>query len=138
MLHHISFGVVDIVRSARFYDAVLAALGYVRVWEHIEGNPQYFAVGYGSPGGGDKFALKLRPQGASAPGEGFHLAFAAPDRASVDRFFAAAIQHEGVDEGAPGLRPEYGPNYYAAYVVDPDGYRIEAVINSGEMNSPSP
>src|SRR5438552_2449278 len=138
MLHHISFGVVDIVLSARFYDAVLAALGYVRVWEYIEGNPEYFAVGYGSVGGEGKFALKLRARGASAPGAGFHLAFAAPDRASVDRFFAAALQHGGVDDGAPGLRPEYGPNYYAAYVIDPDGYPIEAVIKGGEMNSPAP
>jgi catechol 2,3-dioxygenase-like lactoylglutathione lyase family enzyme len=138
MLHHISFGVLDIVRSARFYDAVLAPLGYVRVWEDIEGGHEDAAVGYGSAGGGDKFALKLRARGASAPGEGFHLAFAAPDRASVDRFFAAAMQHGGVDDGALGLRLEYGPNYYAAYVVDRDGYRIEAVINSGEMNNPAP
>jgi catechol 2,3-dioxygenase-like lactoylglutathione lyase family enzyme len=134
MLHHISFGVVDIVRSARFYDAVLAPLGYVRVWEDIEAGHENAAVGYGSAGGGDKFALKLRPGRASAPGEGFHLAFAAPDRASVDRLFAAAMRHGGVDDGAPGLRPEYGPDYYAAFVVDPDGYRIEAVINREERN----
>jgi len=66
-----------------------------------------------------------------APGEGFHLAFTASDRAAVDAFHAAALRHGGADNGPPGLRPHYGPGYYAAFVIDPDGYRIEAVINSG-------
>jgi catechol 2,3-dioxygenase-like lactoylglutathione lyase family enzyme len=123
MLHHISLGVADLQRSAAFYDAALSALGYMRVWADNT------AVGYGYPGGGDKLAIKLRRDGAVVPGPGFHLAFAAPDRESVARFHEAALRKGGQDNGAPGLRPAYGPNYYAAFVIDPDGYRIEAVIN---------
>ena len=122
MLHHISLGVTDLGRSAGFYDAALAPLGYVRVWTDDT------AIGYGPPGGGDKLAIKLR-DGAMAPGPGFHLALAAPDRASVDRFHEAGLRHGGQDNGAPGLRPHYGPDYYAAFVVDPDGHRIEAVVS---------
>lgn len=124
MLHHISFGVTDLARSAAFYDATLSALGYVRVWSDDT------AVGYGQPGGDDKLAIKLRPAEVVAPGPGFHLAFAAPSRDAVALFHAAALRHGGADNGAPGLRPDYGDNYYAAFVVDPDGYRVEAVINA--------
>jgi len=123
MLHHISLGVSDLGRSAAFYDAVLAPLGYVRVWTDST------AIGYGEPGGGDKLAIKLRKEGAMAPGPGFHLALSAPDRDAVTRFHEAALAHGGQDNGAAGLRPHYGPNYFAAFVIDPDGYRIEAVIN---------
>ncbi|MBB3655542.1 catechol 2,3-dioxygenase-like lactoylglutathione lyase family enzyme [Rhizobium sp. BK650] len=129
MLHHASFGVVDIEHSARFYDAALGALGYVRVWEDIRPGEEEQAVGYGVPGGGDKLAIKSVEARQAAPGAGFHLAFAAPDRQSVIDFHAAALAHGGVDNGAPGLRQHYGPNYFAAFVVDPDGYRIEAVFN---------
>ena len=122
MLHHISLGVTDLDRSAAFYDAALAPLGYVRVWTDET------AIGYGVAGGGDKLAIKRR-DGAAAPGPGFHLALAAPDRASVDRFHEAALRNGGRDDGAPGLRPHYGPGYYAAFVIDPDGHRIEAVVN---------
>src|SRR5262249_40749736 len=75
--------------------------------------------------------LKLRPESV-VPGTGFHLAFAASTRAQVDQFHAAALQHGGKDNGPPGLRPEYEPNYYAAFVIDPDGYRIEAVTKAAE------
>ncbi|HWK52696.1 MAG TPA: VOC family protein [Steroidobacter sp.] len=124
MLHHISFAVRDLARAASFYDAVLSPLGFVRVWSDDT------AVGYGNPGGGDKLALKLVPEGITIPGTGFHLAFAASQREQVDRFHAAALEHGGRDNGPPGLRPEYGPHYYAAFVIDPDGYRIEAVLNT--------
>jgi|SRR5579871_5908905 len=123
MLHHLSFAVVDLSRSAAFYDAALARLGYVRVWADST------AVGYGHPGGGDKFAIRLRSAEIAIPGEGFHLAFAAPNREAVHSFYQAALQYGGRDNGSPGLCPEYGENYYAAFVLDPDGYRIEAVIN---------
>jgi catechol 2,3-dioxygenase-like lactoylglutathione lyase family enzyme len=123
MLHHISFGVTDLERSAAFYDATLSALGYVRVWVDKT------AVGYGYPGGDDKLAIKLRLSGVTAPGPGFHLAFSAPSREAVARFHEAALRTGGKDNGTPGLRPHYGENYYAAFVVDPDGYRIEAVIS---------
>jgi catechol 2,3-dioxygenase-like lactoylglutathione lyase family enzyme len=122
MLHHLSLPVVDLDRSAAFYDAVLATLGYVRVWE----DPT--AIGYDYPGGGDKLALKLRVQGLQVPGEGFHVAFAAPSRDAVMNFHRAALQHGGTDNGGAGLHPEYGPQYFAAFVIDPDGYRVEAVI----------
>jgi len=129
MLHHLSLGVADIEQAAAFYDAVLAPLGYVRVWEDIRPGAPDQAVGYGPPGGGDKLALKLRPTGHAAPGAGFHLAFAAPDRDAVDAFHEAALLHGGRDNGAPGLRPHYGPHYYAAFAFDPDGHPIEAVMN---------
>jgi catechol 2,3-dioxygenase-like lactoylglutathione lyase family enzyme len=124
MLHHISLGVADLQRSAAFYDAALGALGYVRVWTDES------AIGYGLPGGGDKLAIKERGGETAAPGPGFHVALAAPDQRSVARFHEAALQHGGRDNGAPGLRPHYGPAYYAAFVFDPDGHPIEAVVNS--------
>jgi catechol 2,3-dioxygenase-like lactoylglutathione lyase family enzyme len=125
MLHHLSFGVSDLIRSAAFYDAVLSTLGYTRVWADAT------AVGYGLPGGGDKFAIRLEPEGeTTVPGPKFHLAFAAPSRESVDRFHAVALENGGRDNGGPELCPDYGEHYYAAFVIDPDGYRIEAVINS--------
>lgn len=114
----------DLARAVAFYDAALAPLGAVRVWTVEDG------AGYGAPGGGDRLALKRR-DGASPPGPGFHLAFDAPSRAAVDAFHAAALRHGGADNGPPGLRPRYGPDYYAAFVVDPDGHRIEAVTRAG-------
>ena len=131
MLHHLSFGVADIERACAFYDAVLAPLGYVRVWQDLRPGEAGQAVGYGLPGGGDKLALKLRPEGQRPPGPGFHLAFAAPDRAGVDRFHEAALRHGGRDNGAPGLRPHYHPGYYGAFVLDPDGNNVEAVFHGG-------
>jgi len=123
MLHHLSFAVADLARSAAFYDAALSELGYLRVWTHET------AVGYGYRGGDDKFAIKLSLEGVVVPGEGFHVAFAALSREAVARFYRAALQHGGKDNGGSGLRAEYGSHYYAAFVFDPDGYRKEAVIN---------
>ncbi|MGR6467036.1 VOC family protein [Rhizobium sp. PAMB 3182] len=128
MLHHISLGVGDIERSAEFYDAALAPLGYVRVWSDIRPGESDQAVGYGEPGGGDKLALKEFGHSAQPPGPGFHIAIAAPSRQAVASFHAAALAAGGRDNGPPGLRPHYGPTYYAAFVVDPDGHHIEAVF----------
>ena len=122
MLGHLSFGVTDLRRSIAFYDAALATLGYVRVWSADN------AAGYGEPGGNDRLALKLQTGPVVTPGPGFHLALVAPSCAAVDRFHAAAFAAGGTDEGAPGLRPHYGPNYYAAFVRDPDGHKLEAVF----------
>lgn len=122
MLHHLSFAVTDLARSATFYDAVLAPLGYGRVWEDST------FVGYGVNKGQDIFALKLRPENSGVPGDGFHVAFASPSREAVKLFHNAALAHGGTDNGGAGLHPEYGPDYFAAFVLDPDGYRIEAVI----------
>lgn len=130
MLHHLSIGVADLGRAASFYDAALAPLGYVRVWSDDT------AVGYGLPGGGDQLAIKLAAH-ARPPGAGFHLAFAAPSHQAVAAFHAAAVAHGGRDNGGPGLRPHYGPHYFAAFVVDPDGHPVEAVISVPAPAAPS-
>jgi catechol 2,3-dioxygenase-like lactoylglutathione lyase family enzyme len=122
MLHHISLPVSDMDASARLYDAAFAALGYVRVWSFPE------AIGYGLPGGGDKFALKKRTESVQSPSAGFHLAFSAPSRDAVDAFWAAACAAGATDNGPPGLREHYGPTYYAAFVIDLDGFALEAVF----------
>jgi len=121
MLGHVSFGVSDLDRATAFYDAALAPLGMTRVWT----TPK--AAGYGRPGGGDLFALKGQSSPVTPPGPGFHLAFNAASHVAVDEFHAAALRGGGTDNGRPGLRPHYGPSYYAAFVIDPDGYPIEAV-----------
>jgi N-acetylglutamate synthase len=131
MLHHISLGATAIERAARFYDAVLEPLGYVRVWSDLRPGENEQAVGYGPPGGGDKLAVKqVRQIVPNIPG--FHLALAAPTRASVAAFHAAALANGGVDNGPPGLRRDYGSNYFAAFVVDPEGHRLEAVCKTAE------
>ncbi|WP_425518200.1 VOC family protein [Stenotrophomonas indicatrix] len=123
MLHHLSLGVRDLERAGRFYDAVLAALGYRRVFEDDT------AIGYGLVEDEDLLCLKLRDD-AVAPGPGFHLALTATTRDAVDRFHHAALATGGQDNGSAGLRPDYGDHYYAAFVIDPDGHRIEAVTKA--------
>ena len=123
MLHHISLPVANLDRSSNLYDAALAALGYRRV-----ASGAGFA-GYGVEDGKDKFAIKHAVPSASA-GPQFHLAFAAPSREAVDAFHRAALQNGAIDNGGPGLRAHYGAHYYAAFIIDPDGHRIEAVHNT--------
>lgn len=120
MLGHISLGVRDLAVAAKFYDAALGALGFVRLWTGEDG------LGYGEPGGGEKLNLFERVN-AYPPGDGFHLAFNAPSPEAVDAFHAVAVSHGGADAGSPGVRPNYGPTYYAAFVLDPDGHKLEAV-----------
>jgi catechol 2,3-dioxygenase-like lactoylglutathione lyase family enzyme len=120
MLSHVSLGVQDLGKAAEFYDAVLEALGYVRLWTGENG------LGYGPPGGGEKLNIFLRSD-ARPPGPGFHLAFAASAATDVDRFHAAALAKGGSDLGSPGPRPHYGASYYAAFVADLDGHKLEAV-----------
>jgi catechol 2,3-dioxygenase-like lactoylglutathione lyase family enzyme len=129
MLHHISLGAVDIQRAARFYDAALEPLGYVRVWTDLRPGEDEQAVGYGVQGADDLLAIKQVSQ-LIPHMPGFHLALAAPSRASVVAFYAAALAAGGTDNGPPGLRPDYGPDYFAAFVVDPEGHRLEAVCKS--------
>jgi catechol 2,3-dioxygenase-like lactoylglutathione lyase family enzyme len=121
VLSHLSFGVADLAQAATFYDGALAALGYVRVWSNEDG------VGYGVAGGNDRLALFPQESKPTPPGAGFHLAFQAPSRAAVDAFHAAALRLGGRDQGQPGARPHYSPTYYAAFVTDPDGHKLEAV-----------
>ena len=119
MIDHLSIGVRDVAKTKRFYDAVLKPLGY-KCLSQGEGS-----LGYGR----DTVALWIgaaeRPVAADAK-SGLHFCFSAPTRKSVDAFHAAALRTGGRDNGKPGVRPDYSPDYYAAFVVDPDGYRIEA------------
>ncbi len=119
MLDHVSLGVADVARTRKFYDAALAPLGYRRLSNSDE------SLGYGA----DSVALWLNEAARPVPADresGLHFCFVAPSRKAVDQFHQAALAQGGVDNGAPGLRADYGDNYYAAFVVDPDGYRIEA------------
>jgi catechol 2,3-dioxygenase-like lactoylglutathione lyase family enzyme len=120
MLSHLSFGVNDLSRAASFYDQILAPLGYVRLFTRSQ------AVGFGEEGGEHRLSLLAKPGQVVPPGPGFHLAFAAPSHEAVDAFHAAALAAGGRDCGSPGLRLNYGPTYYAAFVIDLDGYKLEA------------
>jgi catechol 2,3-dioxygenase-like lactoylglutathione lyase family enzyme len=119
MLDHVSIGVRDLAVARRFYDAVFAPLGYRRLHE-----------GDGYAGYGDtapEFWLNATDHPVPAdPRSGLHFSFVAPSRTAVDAFHAAGLAAGGRDNGPPGARPDYGPRYYAAFVVDPDGYRVEA------------
>jgi catechol 2,3-dioxygenase-like lactoylglutathione lyase family enzyme len=119
MLDHISLGVADLIRSRRFYDAALQPLGYRCHYD----DPT--TLGYG--GEQPDFWLNRTDYPVPAdPRSGLHVSLSAPTPESVDAFHAAALRSGGQDNGPPGLRPDYGPGYYAAFVIDPDGYRIEA------------
>ena len=119
MLDHVSIGVSDFERSKTFYDRALRPLGITRLY----GDAERYA-GYGiSP----KAFFWIGSQ--NTPRMGAHIAFTAQDRAAVGRFHDEAIAAGGIDNGAPGLRPNYHPDYYGAFVLDPDGYNIEAVCH---------
>ena len=119
MIDHVSIGVADLARAKRFYDAALAPLGYVCL---SEGGG---SLGYGREGVAFWIGTAPHPVPPDA-GSNLHFCFAGPSRDSVDAFHAAALAAGGHDNGGPGLREAYGPNYYAAFVSDPDGYRLEA------------
>jgi catechol 2,3-dioxygenase-like lactoylglutathione lyase family enzyme len=133
MIDHLSLAVSDLDRSRAFYDRALAALGARRLME-VEDAPDYVASGYGTTEGEPAFWIgsSIGPAPDPVAPDGQHVAFAAPDRAAVDAFHKAALAAGGRDNGAPGLRPHYHPNYYAAFIIDPDGYRIEAVCHRPE------
>ena len=122
MLDHISIGVRDLERSAAFYDAALAPLGFKRLMEFPE------AIGYGAE---HPFFWIGAPANPLVPprGSGLHICLRAASRAAVDAFHKAALAKGATDDGAPGLRAHYHPAYYAAFVLDPDGYKIEAVCH---------
>ncbi len=121
MFHHISIGVRDVVRAVKFYDAVLEPLGYRRVMNFLPN-----AVGYGDDH--PHFWVQLPREGNSSRGNGSHVAFAAADKDAVNEFYARALRMGGRDNGAPGPRPNYGPDYYGAFVIDLDDNHIEAVV----------
>ena len=119
MLDHVSIGVRDLEAACRFYDRVLATIGYRRMHTNEE------AVGYGRERA--DFWLNPTPSPVPAdPNSGLHFCFLADDTEAVDRFHTEGLAAGGRDNGKPGLRPQYGPLYYAAFLIDPDGYRIEA------------
>src|SRR5579864_3964462 len=130
MLDHVSLGVSDIARSRSFYDAALRPLGLVRIVDFGGGRGSDYGAAPGSLG--VEFTI-TRESGVQAPVAGAHLCFRAPDRAAVRAFHAAALEAGGSDDGAPGLRPRYHAAYYAAFVRDPDGNRIEVVCHAPEM-----
>jgi catechol 2,3-dioxygenase-like lactoylglutathione lyase family enzyme len=124
MLDHVSIGVRDLAASRRFYDAALAPLGYrcLKAASH--------QAGYGR----DKAAFWLGVSESPVPPDpasGLHFCFTAESRREVDAFYAAALAAGGADNGPPGLRPEYDDSYYAAFVFDPNGYRLEAYCGLG-------
>ena len=129
MIDHMGIAVSDIDRSRRFYEAALGALGMSVQMEATpdqteSGGP---ALGFGIPG---EKIFWIADQ--ERPGEGTHVAFRADTRAQVDAFHKAGLEAGGRDNGGPELRPHYGPNYYAAFVYDPDGANIEAVCYAEE------
>ena len=128
MIDHMGIGAKDFAASRRFYEAALAPLGIAAVMEVTpEESGGYHGIGYGSDGKPFFWLSAEGPRGA-----GIHVAFAAPDRAAVDAFHEAAMKAGGRDNGGPGLRPYYHPNYYGAFVLDPDGVNVEAVCHGAE------
>jgi catechol 2,3-dioxygenase-like lactoylglutathione lyase family enzyme len=127
VLDHVSVGVTNIDRSRSFYDAALRPLGLVRIVDFGEGRGSDYGVAPGSLG--VEFTITNEAK-IKTPIPGAHLCFRAPDRKAVDAFYAAALAAGGRDDGAPGLRPHYHADYYCAFVLDPDGHRIEAVCHA--------
>lgn len=121
MFDHIGFGVSNLAKSKAFF---LRALAPLRVTLVMEGS---YGVGMGQNGKPSLWLHETRERPAP-----FHLAFVAESRAEVDAFYKAALAAGGKDNGAPGLRPQYHPNYYGAFVIGPDGHNVEAVCHKPE------
>jgi catechol 2,3-dioxygenase-like lactoylglutathione lyase family enzyme len=120
MFDHVSLGVRNMARSRRFYDSALAPLGFAALSVGAD------SLGYGKAAVALWLSVSASPVPAD-PKSGLHFCFSAPSRAAVDEFHRAGLASGERDNGAPGLRGDYGPTYYAAYIVDPDGYRLEAL-----------
>ena len=127
MLDHVTVGVTNIERSRRFYDAALRPLGLVRIVDF--GKDRGTDYGDAPSSLGVEFTV-TRETGVKTPIRGTHLCFRAPGRKAVDAFYAAALAAGGRDVGSPGLRPQYHADCYCAFVLDPDGHRIEAVCHA--------
>ena len=130
MFSYMSLGTSDLSIAIRFYDAALAPLGHARI-DGFDPEGTSAAWGLDDPGPHLWVTLPFDGQPASV-GNGCMVSFLAETRAAVDAFHRAALAHGGSDEGAPGLRPQYGPTFYAAYVRDPDGNKLNAVCSSPE------
>jgi catechol 2,3-dioxygenase-like lactoylglutathione lyase family enzyme len=128
VIDHVGIRVGDLPASRRLYEAALAEIGFSVLGDGEFEGDAYVLFGRDSH---DDFSLHTV---GSKPGRdrvttGAHIAFTAPDADAVERWYAAAVQHGGTDNGAPGLRPEYSGQYFAAFVIDPDGNNIEAVFH---------
>jgi catechol 2,3-dioxygenase-like lactoylglutathione lyase family enzyme len=127
MIDHISLAVRDLKSSEAFYNALLKTIGMTKLREWPDA-----AIGFGKKY--PEFWINSRPaMDKVADDSGVHICLRAPDTASVDAFYAAALAAGGTSDGAPGLRSKYHTNYYAAFIRDPDGNRVEAVtfVNDG-------
>jgi len=123
MIHHVSIGVKDLAAAKRFYDKALTPLGIKCLMEA----DAYVGYGAGAP---EFWVLPVKRPVKADDESGLHFCLQAASRKAVDAFHAAALKSGGRDNGKPGIRKDYGENYYAAFVVDPDGYRIEAFTES--------
>ena len=123
VIDHLTIGVRDLELSRRFYAAALAPLGYAEMGPWSDERRE---IAFGVEGA-DDFAISAQYE----PGGQLHVAFSADSREAVVAFHAAALAAGGVDNGAPGERPEYAPGYYGAFVLDPDGHNVEAVFHGG-------
>jgi catechol 2,3-dioxygenase-like lactoylglutathione lyase family enzyme len=126
VIDHMSIGVSDLRASRRFYLAALAPLGFVEQGSWSEDARE---ASFG-PDDLDDFAISTHYPATA----GGHVAFAADSREQVDAFHEAAIAAGGTDNGGPGIRPEYSPGYYGAFVLDPDGYNVEAVYHEPQAD----
>ena len=124
MIDHVGFSVSDYARSKAFYEKALLPLGYSLIMEVTAQATGMPAAGFGSTGKPDFWI-----GGEGLVDKPLHIAIAAKDRASVDAFYRAALTAGGKDNGPPGVRSHYHPNYYGAFVFDPDGHNIEAVCH---------
>jgi catechol 2,3-dioxygenase-like lactoylglutathione lyase family enzyme len=128
LIDHLGLGVTRLSKSRAFYEAALAPLGYAVLMElTAEQTGRYAGIGMGVAPKPDFWLSEIAIEPVP-----LHIAFAAANRAQVDNFYAAAIAAGGKDNGAPGLRPHYHPNYYGAFVIDCDGHNIEAVCHQPE------
>ncbi|MCL2112734.1 MAG: VOC family protein [Streptococcaceae bacterium] len=125
MINHFGIAVKDCARSKQFYDAALKPLGY-KIHRTGAGG-----TGYTDGISHDPFGDFCFFEGEPYP---FHYAFEAKSNEAVDEFYKGAIENGGIDNGAPGYRKDYHENYYAAFIIDPDGYRIEAVCHNGQAH----
>jgi catechol 2,3-dioxygenase-like lactoylglutathione lyase family enzyme len=125
MFDHISIGVKNIESARQFYDAALAPLGYERLSNFDN------TIGYGAERPAFWVMQVERPVVPDMK-SGLHFCFVAPSEAAVEAFYAAGLANGGKDNGPPGIRPDYGQFYYAAFVIDPDGYRLEAYFHKSE------
>lgn len=126
MFSHVTLGTNDWDRARPFWLAVMEVLGHPIMFQREGG------IAFGEPTGPKTFVGPAFDGQPASNGNGTHIAFFAGDRATVDAFHAAALHNGGSNEGAPGLRPHYHPNYYGAYVRDPDGNKLQAVCHSAK------